>query len=139
MNIRSYEELSQIESFLERFEYLKLSGSIGKETFGHSRYINQILYHSYEWLEFRDKIIIRDNGCNLGVEGYEIKGSIIIHHINPITIDDILNRNPCVFDMDNAISTDLITHNAIHYGDRDLLILPPMERQKYDTCPWRKM
>ena len=117
--IRSYEELITISSFEDRFEYLKLNGTVGKETFG-------------------DKVIIRDNGCDLGVLGYEIIGSIIIHHINPITYDDIVNMNDCVFDMNNVISTKLSTHNAIHYGDSNLLIKPLVERKKNDTCPWRQ-
>lgn len=137
-NIKSYQELIKFTTFEERLNYLKLNGSVGKETFGFDRYINQIFYHSYEWLSFRDKIIIRDNGCDLGVEGYEIFDSIIIHHINPITYDDIVNMNPCVFDMNNAISTQLSTHNAIHYSNDGLLIKPVIERTKNDTCPWRQ-
>ena len=136
--IRSYEELITISSFEDRFEYLKLNGTVGKETFGFTRYINQNFYHSSEWLSFRDKVIIRDNGCDLGVLGYEIIGSIIIHHINPITYDDIVNMNDCVFNMNNVISTKLSTHNAIHYGDSNLLIKPLVERKKNDTCPWRQ-
>lgn len=136
--IRSYEELITISSFEDRFEYLKLNGTVGKETFGFTRYINQNFYHSSEWFSFRDKVIIRDNGCDLGVLGYEIIGSIIIHHINPITYDDIVNMNDCVFDMNNVISTKLSTHNAIHYGDSNLLIKPLVERKKNDTCPWRQ-
>lgn len=136
--IRSYEELITISSFEDRFEYLKLNGTVGKETFGFTRYINQNFYHSSEWLSFRDEVIIRDNGCDLGVLGYEIIGSIIIHHINPITYDDIVNMNDCVFDMNNVISTKLSTHNAIHYGDSNLLIKPLVERKKNDTCPWRQ-
>ena len=136
--IRSYEELITISSFEDRFEYLKLNGTVGKETFGFTRYINQNFYLSSEWLSFRDKVIIRDNGCDLGVLGYEIIGSIIIHHINPITYDDIVNMNDCVFDMNNVISTKLSTHNAIHYGDSNLLIKPLVERKKNDTCPWRQ-
>lgn len=136
--IKTYDELIQLPTFEARFEYLKLNGIVGKETFGFSRYINQSFYHSREWLRFRDKVIIRDNGCDLGVSGYEIVGSIIIHHLNPITYNDIVNMNECVFDMNNAISTKLSTHNAIHYGDSNLLIKPIVERTKNDTCPWRK-
>lgn len=136
--IRSYKELITLPSFEERFEYLKLNGMVGKETFGFARHVNQSFYHSAEWLSFRDKVIIRDNGCDLGVAGYEIIGSIIIHHINPITYDDIVNMNGCVFDMNNVISTTLSTHNAIHYGNGDLLMNSLTERTKNDTCPWRQ-
>lgn len=135
---RSYSELICLPTFRERFQYLKLDGKIGEETFGFQRWLNQELYHSREWLSFRDKVIIRDNGCDLGVEGYEIFGSVLIHHINPITYEDIINRNPCVFDLENVICTQLSTHNAIHYGDEGLLIASPVQRSQNDTCPWRK-
>lgn len=135
--IKSYDELARLPTFEERFEYLKLNGIVGKETFGFTRYINQNFYHSSEWLSFRNNVIIRDKGCDLGVDGYDIFGSIIIHHINPITYNDIVNMNSCVFDMNNVISTKLSTHNAIHYGNGDLLIKPLAERRKNDTCPWK--
>ena len=137
-SIRTYSELITIPTFEERFEYLKLNGSVGLETFGHDRYLNQILYNSQEWRRFRPKIIVRDNGCDLACEGYEIFGKILIHHINPITAQDILNRNPKVFDPENVITTVHNTHNAIHYGDENLLITAPIERSRNDTCPWRK-
>ena len=127
-----------LPTFEERFRYLKLDGVIGRETFGFKRWLNQEFYHSDEWLSFRDDIIIRDNGCDLGVPGFEIFGSVLIHHLNPITYDDILHRRPCVFDPENAISTKLSTHNAIHYGDESLLITAPVQRSRNDTCPWRK-
>lgn len=136
--IRTYSELITIPTFEERFEYLKLNGSVGLETFGHDRYLNQILYNSPEWRRFRPEIIVRDNGCDLACEGYEIFGKILIHHINPITAQDILNRNPKVFDPENVITTVHNTHNAIHYGDENLLITAPIERSRNDTCPWRK-
>ena len=136
--IRTYSELITIPTFEERFEYLKLNGSVGLETFGHDRYLNQILYNSLEWRRFRPEIIVRDNGCDLACEGYEIFGKILIHHINPITAQDILNRNPKVFDPENVITTVHNTHNAIHYGDENLLITAPIERSRNDTCPWRK-
>ena len=136
--IRTYSELITIPTFEERFEYLKLNGSVGLETFGHDRYLNQILYNSPEWRRFRPEIIVRDNGCDLACEGYEIFGKILIHHINPITAKDILNRNPKVFDPENVITTVHNTHNAIHYGDENLLITAPIERSRNDTCPWRK-
>lgn len=135
---RTYSELITLPTFAERFKYLKLDGSIGRETFGFKRWINQELYHSDKWLKFRDKIIIRDNGCDLGVPGYDIYGSILIHHLNPVTYEDILCQNSCVFDPENAICTRLKTHNAIHYGDDSLLIVSPIERSPNDTCPWKK-
>ena len=137
-SIRTYSELITIPTFEERFEYLKLNGSVGLETFGHDRYLNQILYNSPEWRRFRPEIIVRDNGCDLACEGYEIFGKILIHHINPITAKDILNRNQKVFDPENVITTVHNTHNAIHYGDENLLITAPIERSRNDTCPWRK-
>lgn len=137
--IKTYSELIRIPTFEERYRYLRLYGSVGEETFGFKRWVNQEFYHSDKWLRFRDKIIIRDGGCDLAVEGFEIYGPIIIiiHHLNPITYDDILNRNPCVFDPDNVVCTKLSTHNAIHYGDETLLPKLPVERTKNDTCPWR--
>ena len=135
---RTYSELITLLTFAERFKYLKLDGSIGRETFGFKRWINQELYHCDKWLKFRDKIIIRDNGCDLGVPGYDIYGSILIHHLNPVTYEDILCQNSCVFDPENAICTRLKTHNAIHYGDDSLLIVSPIERSPNDTCPWKK-
>lgn len=135
--IKTYSELIRIPTFEERYQYLKLCGKIAEETFGFRRWINQEFYHSDEWLRFRDKIIIRDNGCDLALEGFEIFDSIIIHHLNPITCEDILNRNPCVFDPNNVVSTKLSTHNAIHYGNEALISRIPVERTKNDTCPWR--
>ncbi len=139
MNTKSYSELITIRGFLQRYEYLKLSGRVGVETFGSKRWVNQKLYRLPEWLRFRDKIIIRDCGCDLGVDGYDVFGPIIIHHINPITLDDILKRAPCVFDPENVICTKLSTHNAIHYGDESLLITEPIIRSENDTCPWLKL
>ena len=139
MKIRTYSELITLPTFEERFRYLKLDGVVGKETFGFNRWLNQELYHSDSWLKFRDDIIIRDNGCDLGVPGFEIFSSVLIHHLNPITYDDVLNRRPCVFDADNVICTKLSTHNAIHYGDESLLITAPIQRSLNDTCPWRKI
>lgn len=138
MNTKSYSELITIPSFIERFRYLKIGGKVGKDTFGHERYLNQILYTSQEWKRFRRDIILRDNGCDLGLEGFEIHGKILIHHINPITPDDIINRSTKIFDPDNAISTRMLTHNAIHYGDESMLTVEPIERKPYDTCPWKQ-
>lgn len=135
--IRTYSELISLPTFTERFEYLKLNGKVGYETFGYDRYLNQVLYRSAEWKRFRNGIIIRDNGCDLACEDREIAGNIIVHHLNPITVDDVLRRNPCVFDPENVISTCLDTHNAIHYGDLDLLVVGPVIRTKNDTCPWK--
>ena len=135
--IKTYSELIEIPSFLERFRYLKIGGQVGKETFGYERYLNQILYKSGEWRRFRRDIILRDHGCDLACEGFDIYGKIIVHHIDPITVEDVVNRNPKVFDPENVISTSLNTHNAIHYGDEYLLMIEPVERRPYDTCPWR--
>lgn len=139
MSFKTYSELMNLHTFEERFQYLKLEGAIGQETFGFQRWLNQEFYHSSEWLSFRDSIIIRDNGCDLGVPGFEIYSSILIHHLNPITYDDLLNRNTCVLDSENVICTKLSTHNAIHYGDENLLIIAPIQRSHNDTCPWRKL
>ena len=135
--IKSYSELITLPTFEERFEYLRLNGTVGSETFGHDRYLNQTLYRSPEWKRFRHKIIIRDNGCDLACEGYEIYEKVLIHHINPITVKNILERNPMVFDPENVVCTILNTHNAIHYGDESLIIKAPITRSKNDTCPWR--
>lgn len=135
--MKSYQELMSFATFEERFNYLKLSGLVGDETFGCKRWLNQTLYKSSEWRSFRDRVIRRDNGCDLGIPGREIYGQIIIHHINPITLEDIVERDPKIFDMNNAISTMLSTHNAIHYGDVNNLLLDPVERTANDTCPWR--
>lgn len=137
MSIKCYSELMSLPTFIERYRYLKLGGSVGKETFGYDRYLNQTLYRSPEWKRFRRDIIIRDNGCDLGCEGYDIVGKILIHHIEPITIEDIIKRNPKIFDPENVISTQLMTHNAIHYGDESLLITEPVVRKPNDTCPWK--
>lgn len=137
-DIKSYSEVILLPTLEERFEYLKLEGTVGAETFGYDRYLNQVLYHDPEWRRIRNDVIIRDNGCDLGVEGYEIKGRILVHHINPITIDDIKLRRYCIFDLDNLICTSHDTHNAIHYGDANLLPKNPIERKPNDTCPWRR-
>lgn len=136
--IKTYSEAILIPNFLDRFEYLKLDGIVGAATFGYDRYLNQTLYRSAEWKRFRRDIILRDNGCDLGCEGYEIYGKILIHHLNPITMEDIINRNPCIFDPENVICTTLDTHNAIHYGDASLLVTEPIERTRFDTCPWKR-
>ncbi|MBO7449818.1 MAG: hypothetical protein J6U54_05565 [Clostridiales bacterium] len=136
---KSYNELIKIDSFEDRYEYLKIGGKVGSDTFGYERYLNQVLYNSPEWKSFRDKIIIRDNGCDLGIDDRKIpKGvMILVHHINPITIDDIRERNFSIFDPNNVICTTFQTHNAIHFGSSDLLYHDPVERKPNDTCPWR--
>ena len=137
-DIKSYSVVILLPTLEERFEYLRLKGKVGAETFGYDRYLNQVLYHDPEWRRIRNDVIIRDNGCDLGVEGHEIHGRILIHHINPITIDDVKLRHYCVFDLDNLICTSHNTHNAIHYGDANLLPKNPIERKPNDTCPWRR-
>ena len=137
-NIKTYSELIMLPTFEERFEYLRLDGLVGKETFGFDRYLNQVFYRSQKWKAIRDHVIIRDNGCDLGVEGYEIHGRIIIHHMNPITIQDIERESDFLLDPEFLISTVHNTHNAIHYGDVNLLCLGPIERTKNDTCPWKR-
>lgn len=139
MIIRSYRELKNLRTYQERFDYLKLKGSVGKETFGFDRIFNQQFYKSLEWLRIRDEVIIRDNGCDLGVEGYEIYGQrILVHHMNPITLKDIEIGSELLFNPDYLITTVHSTHNAIHYGDEHLIIKAPIERKPNDTCPWRR-
>ena len=136
-NIRTYSELIALNTFEERFTYLKLDGSIGKETFGFDRYINQAFYDSQDWKKRKDNVIIRDNGCDLGIDGYEIHGRIYVHHMNPISIEDILYKTDYLINPEYLISTTHLTHNAIHYGDETLLIKAPICRSKNDTCPWK--
>lgn len=135
---KCYSELISIPTFQERFEYLMIGGIVGNETFGGHRYLNQILYKTEDWKLARREVILRDDGYDLAHRDYPIFGNIYIHHINPITIDDILNNRPCVFDLENLISTSLNTHNAIHYGNINLLPTDPFQRTKNDTCPWRR-
>lgn len=137
MSIKTYSELITIPTFEERFEYLQLKGSVGKDTFGYDRYLNQVLYRSPEWKRLRNQIIIRDNGCDLACDGYDVYGKVLIHHLNPITVEDVLARSRKVFDTDNLVCVSHNTHNAIHYGDVDLLVTRPIIRTKNDTCPWR--
>lgn len=138
MGLRTYSELIALPTFKERFNYLRLDGRVGLETFGHDRYLNQILYNSPEWRNLRSRIVTRDCGRDLACEGYDIYGQVLVHHINPITVKDILDRNPMVFDPENLITTVHNTHNAIHYGDESLLTTEPIIRYKYDTCPWNR-
>lgn len=134
---KTYSELIKIEKFEDRFAYLSLSGTVGKTTFGGHRYLNQILYQTEKWKSTRREVILRDNGCDLAHKDYSINGSIYIHHINPVTIDDILEERPCVFDLENLVCTAFQTHNAIHYASKDLLPKGSVNRTKNDTCLWR--
>lgn len=137
MNIRRYSELIQIPTFEERFEYLRLDGQVGADTFGSDRYLNQIFYKSPEWKKIRDEIIIRDQCCDLAMPGYDIYGPVLIHHLNPITKEDILSRTDLLLNPEYLVCTIQSTHNAIHYGDVNLLITNPIERKPNDTCPWK--
>ncbi len=136
--IRTYSELTTIPTFLDRFEYLRLNGKVGEETFGYYRYLNQVFYRSAEWKKVRNLVIIRDNGCDLGLSGYDIHGKVYIHHMNPITVDDIRNRSEFLLNPEYLICVSHMTHEAITYGDKSLLLLEPIERTKNDTCPWRR-
>lgn len=138
MKIRTYSELIKLPTFKERFRYLKLNGKVAEETFGFDRYLNQQFYKSNEWLELRDRIIIRDCGCDLGIDDREIYKRIIIHHMNPITKYDIINRTDMLLNPEYLICTTKRTHDAIHYGDESILYDLPIERTKNDTCPWRR-
>lgn len=137
MKIKSYREVITLTSFLERFTYLKLGGTVGKVSFGFERYLNQTLYSSKEWKRVRDDIIIRDNACDLAVTDRDIFSCITIHHINPISIEDIEARAPAIFDLDNLICTSPETHRAIHYGDITKILSLPDVRKRGDTCPWK--
>lgn len=137
MIIRTYSELITFPTFEERFQYLRLDGEVGMDTFGFDRWMNQVFYRSYEWKRLRDEIIIRDNGCDLGIEGFEINKRIIIHHMNPISDKDIENKSDFLLNPEFLICTTHNTHNAIHYGDETLLVTRPIERTRNDTCPWR--
>lgn len=138
MSIKTYSELIKLKTFEERYRYLRLDGKVGDATFGFDRYLNQVFYRSQKWKEIRDFVIIRDNGCDLGVNGHEIYGKILIHHMNPINLKDIENESAYLLNPEFLISTTHNTHNAIHYGDEGLLIVAPIERSKNDTCPWRR-
>lgn len=138
-SIRTYSELIKFKTFKERYEYLRLRGRVGEETFGYDRYINQLLYQrSRDWKSIRDQIIIRDLGCDLGVEGYEINDRIIVHHMNPLSQKDIETMSDFVLDPEFLICTSHNTHNAIHYGDVNLLMTEPIVRTRNDMCPWKR-
>ena len=148
MSIRTYSELSALSTFEDRYEYLRLDGVVGRETFGYDRYLNQYFYNSLEWKAIREEVILRDNGCDLGVQGYEINGFkdshgiwhkplVLIHHLNPITKRDILNKTDILLDPEYLITTTKRTHDAIHYGTDKTLISGLTVRKKNDTCPWK--
>lgn len=137
MSIKTYSELITLPTFEERYRYLRLRGRVGEETFGFDRYINQVFYKSKEWLSVRDYVIIRDCGCDLGIEGREIFGKILVHHMNPIRVEDIVGRSEYLLNPEYLICTIKNTHDAIHYGDEHLLFTVPKERTRNDTCPWR--
>lgn len=136
--IRTYSELSMLPTFEERFQYLQLKGAVGEETFGFDRFINQQFYRSPEWKRIRDIVILRDNGCDLGIEGYEIRERILIHHMNPVSVRDLEARSEFLLNPEYLITTTHNTHNAIHYGDEELLITAPKARVLNDTCPWKR-
>ena len=138
MSIRTYSELIAIPTFEERFKYLQLNGNVGAETFGYDRVFNQRFYSSLEWKRLRDEIIFRDNGCDLGILDRRIMGKIFIHHMNPIMLEDIQESSEFLLNPEYLICMSFETHNAIHYGDENLLFKAPIERTKYDTCPWRQ-
>ena len=138
-NIRTYSELLKLKTFRERYEYLKLDGTVGEETFGFDRYINQMFYKSEEWKRIRNYVITRDNGCDLGIQDRNIVDSVIlVHHMNPITKEDIINKNEILLDPEYLITTIKPTHDAIHYGDESLLAEDLVIRSKNDTCPWKR-
>ena len=138
MKIRTYQELCGFQTFEERFEYLKLNGQVGKETFGFDRYLNQLFYQKNpEWKRLRNEVIVRDSGCDLGIEGRDIYGIIMVHHMNPITKEDILNQSEILLNPDYLITVSKNTHDAIHYGSSEILIKDPVIRTPNDTCPWK--
>ncbi len=134
--IRTYSELSRIEAFEDRFDYLKLGGSVGRSTFGFDRHVNQAFYHSTEWRSARQYVILRDNACDLGVPGYEINGGILVHHINPMEVGNLVHNEEWVLDPEYLITTTQDTHNAIHFGDKSLIRRMPEERRRGDTKLW---
>ena len=137
MSIRTYSEMVTFSTFEERFEYLRLDGQVGVETFGFDRYLNQRFYHSREWKTIRDHVIARDLACDLAMEGFEIHGRVYIHHMNPMTQMDLIHGDRAVLDPEFLVCVTHNTHNAIHYGDASLLITGPIERRPNDTSPWR--
>lgn len=135
--IRRYSELKRLPTFKDRYNYLRLAGIVGDSTFGYERYLNQLLYTSDKWRRLRNEIIIRDNGCDLGVEGYDLHNKIIVHHMNPLTIEQVEQVSDEIFNPEFLICVSQRTHNAIHYGDESLLTQLPLDRKPNDTCPWK--
>lgn len=133
-----YTELKRLRTFKERYDYLRLAGIVGESTFGFDRHLNQLLYKSDKWRQVRNEVILRDNGCDLGIPGYDLKSKIIIHHMNPLTIKDIEEVSDDIFNPEYLICVSHRTHNAIHFGDESLLPQVPIERHLNDTCPWRE-
>lgn len=134
--IRSYSELKRLTTFEERFDYLRLGGQVGQATFGFDRHLNQQFYHSYGWKRARDQVIVRDDACDLGIPGYDIHAELLIHHINPVSAEDLIHGEDWLIDPEYLITTTHNTHNAIHYGDKSLLITPVRERRPGDTKLW---
>jgi len=134
--VRTYSELRRFDTFEERYEYLRLGGGVGESTFGFDRYINQAFYRSSLWKQVRNQVIVRDNGCDLGILDYPINGSLLVHHINPMSIDDLIHHEEWVLNPEYLITTTHDTHNAIHYGDQSLLKKPFTPRQMGDTKLW---
>jgi hypothetical protein len=137
INIRRYSELILLPTFEERYKYLKLKGSVGVETFGYERHINQILYRSKIWKQIRDEVIIRDGALDLGIEGHDISTCVVIHHMNPLTIEDLENDSPNIYDLEGLICTSTRTHRAIHFGNENVELPTLITRVKDDTCPWK--
>ena len=137
MSIKTYSELIALPTFEERYEYLRLNGRVGEDTFGFDRYLNQNFYRSAEWRRIRDRVIVRDNGCDLAIDDRIIYGKILIHHMNPITDKDLFNLSDILLDPEYLICVSHNTHNAIHYGDGEWLVKDPIVRTKNDTCPWK--
>ena len=137
MSIKTYSELIALPTFEERYEYLRLNGRVGKDTFGFDRYLNQNFYRSAEWRRIRDRVIVRDNGCDLAIDDRIIYAKILIHHMNPITDKDLFNLSDILLDPEYLICVSHNTHNAIHYGDGERLVKDPIVRTKNDTCPWK--
>ena len=138
MTIRNYTDLAKLKTFEERFRYLQLNGAVGVDTFGYDRYLNQFFYRSSRWKKVRDIVIVRDGGCDLGIEGRDIFGKIMIHHMNPITLKDLETESDILLNPEYLVCVSFDTHQAIHYGDISLLPKDPIERKKNDTCPWKK-
>lgn len=137
MMIKTYSELVGFKTLEERYRYLRIGGRVGEETFGFDRWMNQVFYKDPRWRDIRDEVITRDNGCDLGLEGYDIHGKIFVHHMNPVTKDDILYNFDSLLNPEFLISTSKRTHDAIHYGNEDLLPQSPIVRTRNDTCPWK--